>query len=97
MPNHFSCVQLFATLWAVALQAPALQTDSLPTEPPGKPSFWECWASKLAEIKIILIQNTFPLPVGLGHSDLKDHLVHTTPPHSHPQRRKLSLITEPHT
>ena len=71
--SHFSCVQLFATLWTVAYQAPlsmgisrqecwsglpcpppgdfphpemepispaspALQADSLPTEPPAKPS-----------------------------------------------------------
>ena len=72
MLSHFSCLQLFATLWTVALQALlsmgfsrqeywswlpclppgdltdqgiepsspaslALQVDSLPTEPPGKP------------------------------------------------------------
>ena len=68
--NHFSHVQLYATLWTVARQAPlsmgfsrqeywsglpcpppgdlpspgieprspALQMDSLPSEPPGKPS-----------------------------------------------------------
>ena len=68
--NHFSCVQLFATLWTEALQtplsmrlsrqeywnelpcppsgdlldsgikprSPALQADSLPSEPPGKPN-----------------------------------------------------------
>ena len=71
--SHFSCVQLFATLWTVSYQAPlsmgisrqecwsglpcpppgdfphpetepispaspALQADSLPTEPPAKPS-----------------------------------------------------------
>ena len=68
--NRFSCVQLFATLWTIAHQAPlsmgfsrqeywsglpffapgnfpdpgieprstALQVDSLPAEPPGKPN-----------------------------------------------------------
>ena len=73
MLSHFSCVQLFATLWTIVCQTPlsmgfprqeywsglpfyspgdlpapeteaaspvypALQTNSLPTEPPGKPT-----------------------------------------------------------
>ena len=70
--NHFSCVQLFATLWTEALQtplsmrlsrqeywnelpcppsgdlldsgikprSPALQADSLPSEPSGKPRYY---------------------------------------------------------
>ena len=86
--SHFRCVQLFATLWTVAYQAPlsmgisrqecwsglpypppgdfphpetepmspespVLQADSLPTEPPAKPSILHtvnaCWLATLCE------------------------------------------------
>ena len=36
--SHFSCVQLFVTLWAVALQAPR------PWDPPGKNTGVGCHA-----------------------------------------------------
>ena len=107
MPSCFSCFQLFATLWAVARQAPLSMGFSrqeywsgLPCPLLGGSSqprdqnrvsciadrFFTNWATREAlflgmlGFKACWDQNnsnpeTFPLPVGLGHRDLKDHVV----------------------
>ena len=93
MLNHFSCVQLFATLWTVAHQAPlfmgfsrqeywsglpfpplgylpnpgiersvpaspALQADSLPTDPTGEPGRkHSCMLLSMSAMKHLISQN----------------------------------------